>query len=65
MKWVFNAADNYVLDIHNKASGHPTKEFTFTYIQNYGVYLHLGQHLQTDQFNKEKKMQTNTNWLLK
>ena len=27
-----------MLDIHNKFSGHPTKEFTFTYIQNYGVY---------------------------
>ena len=26
-----------MLDIHNKVSGHPTKEFTFTYIQNYGV----------------------------
>lgn len=26
-----------MLDIYNKFSGHPTKEFTFTYIQNYGV----------------------------
>ena len=63
-KWVLNAADNQVLDIHNKFSGHPTEEFTFTYIQNYGVSTSRALFAKLTickLTNKEKNRQTDTN----